>query len=286
MIAVTGASGHFGQLAVEALLARGIPAGEIAAVARTPEKIAGLAERGVQVRRADYTDPASLTAAFAGVGTLLFVSGSEVGQRVPQHTNVVKAAVDAGVGRIAYTGIVNGERNHALLAREHQATEAVIRDSGVPHTFLRNGWYLENYTAQLPGYLERGVITGSADDGRISAATRADYAEAAVVAVTREGHENAVYELGGDAAFTMTELAALASEITGVHVEYHDLPLDEYTQVLVAAGLPEQGAAVYADSDLAIARGELYTDSGDLARLLGRRPVTLDEALRAAAKEA
>ncbi|MCW2502767.1 MAG: NAD(P)-dependent oxidoreductase [Actinomycetia bacterium] len=286
MIAVTGASGHFGQLAVEALLARGVPAGEIAAVARTPEKIAGLAKRGVRVRKADYTDPGSLDAAFTGVDTLLFVSGSEVGQRIGQHTNVVNAAARAGIRRIAYTSIVNGERNHSLLAREHLATEAVIRESGIPYTFLRNGWYLENYTAQLPGYLERGVITGSADDGRISAATRADYAEAAVAVVTGDGHDNTAYELGGDEAFTMTELAALITEITGTHVEYHDLPVAEYTKVLVAAGLPEQAAAVYADSDAAIARNELYTESGDLARLLGRPPVTPAEALREAAKEA
>ncbi|MDQ1646547.1 MAG: hypothetical protein QOJ50_2731, partial [Cryptosporangiaceae bacterium] len=222
MIAVTGASGHFGQLAVEALLARGVPAGEIAAVARTPEKIAGLAGRGVQVRKADYADPGSLDAAFAGVDTLLFVSGSEVGQRISQHTNVVSAAARAGIRRIAYTSIVNGERNHSLLAREHLATEATIRESGIPYTFLRNGWYLENYTSQLPGYLERGVITGSADGGRISAATRADYAEAAAAVVTGDGHDNTAYELGGDEAFTMTELAALITEITGTHVEYHD----------------------------------------------------------------
>ena len=284
MIAVTGASGHFGQLAVEALLARGVPAGEIAAVVRTPGTTAALAERGVLVRRAEYTDPESLAAAFAGVETLLFVSGSEVGQRVPQHANVVAEAARAGVRRILYTSILGGEANHSLLAGEHQATEKLIRDSGVPFTFLRNGWYLENYTAQLPGYLERGAIAGSAGDGRISAATRADYAEAAAAVATTEGHENRAYELGGDDAFTMAELAAAITDVTGTPVAYHDLPVAEYAKILAGAGLPEAAAAVYADSDAAIARGELYTASGDLSRLAGRPTTPLADALRAALK--
>ncbi|MFE9187342.1 SDR family oxidoreductase [Micromonospora haikouensis] len=279
-IVVTGATGHLGQLIVAALLRRGVPAGEIVALGRDAGKLADLAGHGVNTRQVDYTDPGSLRTAFAGADKLMFVSGSEVGQRVTQHHNVVAAAREAGVGLVVYTSIANADRSGMVLAGEHLATEREITASGLPYVILRNGWYLENYTGQLSTYLQFGV-TGAAGDGRVSAATRADFAEAAAAALTGAAETNRVYELGG-AAFTLTELAEEVSRQTGRAVGYTDLPAEKFTEVLVSAGVPEGFAAVLADSDLGLARGELYVEGDDLAKLIGREPTTLAEALRAA----
>lgn len=278
-IVVTGATGHLGRLIIESLLGRGVPADRIVALGRDADRLTGLAERGVETRRADYDDPATLRAAFAGAEKLMFVSGSEAGRRVVQHGNVVTAAREAGVGLIVYTSVANADTSTLVLAAEHKATEQLIRDSGLPHVFLRNSWYLENYTGQLPTYLQHGVA-GAAGDGRVSAATRADYAAAAAAVLTAADQAGAVYELGG-APFTMTELAAEVSRQTGATVSYLDLPVDKYTELLVAAGVPEGYAALLADADRGIAQGELEVGD-DLARLLGRAPTTLAEAIRAA----
>jgi NAD(P)H dehydrogenase (quinone) len=281
-IVVTGATGQLGRLVVESLLDRGVPAAEIVAAGRSTDKIADLADRGVRVRRIDFTDPATLAEAFAGADRVLLVSSSEVGRRAEQHRNAIDAAREAGVTLLAYTSIAQAETTTMLLAAEHQATEAYLRESGVPFTLLRNGWYLENYTAQLPVALEHGAILGSAGEGRVSAATRADYAAAAAAVLTGEGHEGKAYELGGDHSFTLPELAAEITRQTGTEVAYRDLPVEEYTQVLVGAGLPEQAAAVFADSDRGIARGELLVESGDLSRLAGRPTTSLTDGLAAA----
>jgi NAD(P)H dehydrogenase (quinone) len=281
-IVVTGATGQLGRLVVESLLDRGVPAAEIVAAGRSTDKIADLADRGVRVRRIDFTDPATLAEAFAGADRVLLVSSSEVGRRAEQHRNAIDAAREAGVTLLAYTSIAQAETTTMLLAAEHQATETYLRESGVPFTLLRNGWYLENYTAQLPVALEHGAILGSAGEGRVSAATRADYAAAAAAVLTGEGHEGKAYELGGDHSFTLPELAAEITRQTGTEVAYRDLPVEEYTQVLVGAGLPEQAAAVFADSDRGIARGELLVESGDLSRLAGRPTTSLADGLAAA----
>ena len=281
-IVVTGATGHLGRLVVEALLDRGVPAGEIVAAGRSTEKLADLADRGVQVRRIDFADPATLAEAFAGADRVLLVSSSEVGQRAAQHRNAIDAAREAGVTLLAYTSIARADTTTMLLAAEHKATEEYLRESGVPFTLLRNGWYLENYTAQLPVTLEHGAILGSAGDGKVSAATRADYAAAAAAVLTGEGHAGQVYELGADQPFTLPELAAEITRQTGTEVVYRDLPVEEYTEVLVGAGLPDQAAAVFADSDLGIARGELLVESGDLSRLAGRPTTSLTDGLAAA----
>jgi len=280
-ILVTAASGHLGRLVVDALLRRGVAASEIVATARKPEAVADLADRGVEVRRADYDDPASLDAAFAGVDRLLFVSGSEVGARIPQHRNVVDAAVRAGVGLVAYTSITRADTSELALATEHRATEELLAASGLPHVLLRNSWYLENYTGQLPTYLEHGAVLGSAGEGRVSAATRADYADAAAAVLAEDGHAGRVYELGGT-AFTLTELAATVARVSGTEVVYRDLPVEDYAGALVSAGLPEGYAHALADSDRGIAAGELFTDTGDLERLVGRPVTSLEDAVRAA----
>lgn len=282
MIAVTGASGKLGRLVVEALLARGVAPGEIAALARDREKVRDLAEQGVQVRVADYERPETLGAALAGVERLLLVSSSELGRRAAQHHNVIEAARDAGVELLAYTSILKADSSRMQLAAEHLETEEEIRASGIPFVFLRNSWYLENYTENLAPALEHGVLLGSAGDGRVSAATRADYAAAAATVLTGEGHESRIYELGGDEAFTLTGLAAIISAESGKRIEYRDLPEEDYAQALIGAGVPEPYARMLADSDRGLARGELHTERDDLHRLIGRATTPPREAVAAA----
>ena len=283
-IVVTGATGHLGRLAVEALLRRGVPAEQMRATGRRTETLTDLAERGVDGRRADYTDPESLHAAFAGAEKLLLVSGSEIGQRVPQHRNAIAAAKEAGVRLIAYTSVTRADSSGLGIAEEHRATEQLLAESGIPHVVLRNGWYTENYTGQLETYLANGIV-GSAGEGRISAATRADYAEAAAAVVAEDGHAGAVYELGGE-PFTMSELAATVSEVTGTDVTYTDVPVEQFAAILEGAGLPAPVAGMFADIDRSVAAGDLFVESKDLEKLIGRAPTPLADAVAAAAKQA
>ena len=279
---ITGATGHLGRLVVDSLLERGVPAQEITATGRAVSKIKDLADRGVRVTAIDFDEPATLRDAFDGASAVLLVSGSDLGQRARQHQHAIDAARQAGVGLLAYTSIANGDTSTMRLAAEHQATEAALRASDVPFVLLRNSWYTENYTDQLGIILQLGVLAGSAGDGRVSAATRADYAAAAAAVLTAGGQAGRVYELGGDQAFTLTELAAEISAQAGRDISYRDLPVEEYTQVLIGAGLPEPAAAILADSDRGLARGELLVDSGDLRKLIGRPATTLHDAIAAA----
>ncbi|WP_436700438.1 NAD(P)H-binding protein [Nocardioides sp. BYT-33-1] len=279
-LVITGATGQLGRLVVTSLLAQGVPADRIVALGRDEERLAGLAALGVATRRVDYADPAALADALVGAERVLLISGSEVGRRLPQHENVIAAAKAAGVRLLAYTSIANADTSRMLLAGEHRATEEAIVASGLAHTFLRNSWYLENYTAQLATYAEHGTVLGAAGDGRVSAATRADFAEAAA-AVLLLDRPQAVYELGG-AAFSLKELAATAGDVLGQEVTYTDLPADALTEALVGAGFPEPYAAVLADADLGLGRGELYVEPDDLETLLGRPSTPLADALRAA----
>jgi NAD(P)H dehydrogenase (quinone) len=281
-LVVTGATGQLGRLVVEDLLRRGTPAAQVIATGRATEKIADLAERGVTVRRADFADPDALTAAFDGAETVLLVSSSTVGERLPDHRRVIDAAAAAGVARIVYTSIISAGTTTMELAQEHQGTEQHLRDSGLAWTVLRNGWYVENHLAQLPSFLEHGAVLGSAGEGRFSAATRGDFAEAAATVLTTGDHDGAAYELGGDEAYSLPELAAAVSSATGREIVYRDLPVAEYEAVLAGAGVPAVMARVLADADAAAARGDLFTDSGDLARLIGRPTTTLSDALATA----
>ena len=284
LIAVTGASGHLGRLVIEDLLARNVPANRIVAVVRDPQKAADFASREVEVRRGDYAQKDSLAAAFEGVERLLLVSSNEVGQRLPQHKNVVEAAAKSGIKRIAYTSIPKAEESAMKLADEHRATEHLIRDSGISFAFLRNSWYFENYTDQMTQILEHGAIFGSAGDGRVSAASRADYAAAAAAVLTADNHENEIYELGGDTAFTLSELAAEISKQANREIVYRDLPVEQFAQALIGAGLPEPLAQSLADADLGIERGDLLVESGDLSRLIDRPTTTLKGAVASALK--
>ena len=287
--AVTGATGRLGRLVVEELLSRGVPAPDLVAVVRTPSKAADLAERGVQVREGDYSRPETLPAALAGVQRLLLISGSEPGGRVAQHTAVIDAARNAGVERIAYTSILGAGRTTNPLAGEHEATEAVLRASGIPTILLRNGWYTENYTEQLEQYLQRGEVVGATADGKVSAAPRADFAAAAAAALladdgdgddTGDRTADVVYELGGP-AFTLGELATAVSDATGTRVAHRDLSVTAFEAELQQAGLDAGTAAFVAGIDASIAAGDLETDSTDLARLLGRPATPLIDVLRA-----
>jgi NAD(P)H dehydrogenase (quinone) len=281
-ILVTGASGHLGRLVVDALLERGVPASDLVATARDPQALSDLADLGVDTPRLDYDDPQSAKDALAGVDRVLLVSGSDVGDRVRQHRAVIDAAVEHDVELLAYTSILRADTTELGLATEHAATEQLIRESGLPAAYLRNSWYVENYTAQLPVALAQGGFAGAAGDGRISAATRADYAAAAAVVLSTDGHAGQAYELGGDGAFTMAELAAVVAEETGRDVGYTDLPEAEFATLLEGAGLPAPYAAALAAADTGIKRGDLLETSGTLSRLIGRPTTSLREAVRAA----
>ncbi len=280
--AVTGASGHLGRLIVHSLLDLHISPFDVIAIARDEDKVEDLADLGVRVREGDYTKPETLAEALEGVDRLVLVSGSEIGSRVAQHENVLRAAEEAGVQRIAYTSILSAPTTTNPLAPEHLETERLLEASSIETTFLRNGWYLENYTAQVPNYIAGGAIYGAADAGRISAATRADFAEAAAVAISSD-EVSPWYELGGH-AFTMAELAAAVSEASGTPIVYRDMTVDELAAGMVTQGMSEGVAQFFASIDGAIAAGQLYTDSDDLAELIDRSPTTMADAVAAAVK--
>jgi NAD(P)H dehydrogenase (quinone) len=282
MITVTGATGHLGRLVIAALTGRGVPAAGITAAVRHPDAAADLAAAGVRVVPADYDDPSTLPAAFAGTDRLLLISSNAVGARVAGHANVIRAAAAAGVGLLAYTSILHADTIDTLLAADHLATEAALRAAGVPYALLRNGWYTENYTAQIPTFLATGTIAGSAGTGRVSAATRADYAAAAAAVLTTDGQAGAVYELAGDDAFTLPELAAEITRQTGTEIRYQDLPQADYAALLTSVGVPAQMAEIYADADRAIAAGHLYEPGGTVTKLTGRPTTPLADAVAAA----
>lgn len=281
MIVITGATGQLGSLVIDTLL-KSVPASQIVAAVRTPAKAAALAARGVEVREADYERPETLCTAFAGASKLLLISSSEVGKRTPQHQAVIEAAKAAGVKLLAYTSILHADTSPLPLAAEHLATEKLIQASGLPAVILRNGWYTENYLASVPVALQHGALLGSAGDGRIASATRADYAAAAAAVLLAEDQAGRIYELAGDAAYTLAELAAAITQATGTAVKYQDLPPADFRGVLVGAGLPEGLATLLAESDEGASRGGLFDDSHQLSTLIGRPTTDLASALQAA----
>ncbi|MFK0096931.1 MULTISPECIES: SDR family oxidoreductase [unclassified Streptomyces] len=280
-IVVTGATGALGRLVVEHLLTA-VPASEVAAVVRDKEKAAGLAARGVELRIADYDRPETLKDAFHAGDRVLLISGNQVGSRVAQHTAVIEAAKAAGVAQLAYTGILGGPEADFTLADEHRATEQLILDSGLPYTFLRNGWYTENQTENLAPVLAHGAVVGSAGEGKIAYATRDDYAAAAAAVLTGEGHLNRAYELSGDTALSYADYAAVVAKATGKEIVHNDVPAAVHQEILTGAGLPEGFAAILVDVDQAVRRGRLAGTSGDLARLIGRPTTPVSDTVAAA----
>ncbi|MFD7284872.1 SDR family oxidoreductase [Streptomyces sp. NPDC059863] len=283
-IVVTGATGNLGRLVVAALLSDGVPADGIAIVVRNEEKAADLVARGVELRVADYSRPETLADAFRAGDRVLLISGSEVGQRVPQHTAVIDAARAADVAQLAYTGILGGPDADLRLADEHKATERLILDSGLPYTFLRNGWYTENYSGNLAPVLEHDAVVAAAGEGRIASASRADYAAAAAAVLTGEGHLNKAYELSGDTAWSLSEYAAELSRQTGRTIAYNNVPAGTLLGILTGAGVPEPMASILVDVDQGIERGLLAGTTGDLARLTGRPTTPLAETIAEALK--
>ena len=280
--AVTGATGKLGRLVLDELLQK-VDAGDIVALARDPSALEAYANKSVTVRRADYDDPESLKAALQGVDRVLLISGNAVGQRERQHGAVIEAAKAAGVSYLAYTSILKGDRSRLALAPEHVATEKLLKESGLNHDILRNGWYSENYTGGLAQSLESGKIFGAVGEGRLSTATRADLAAGAAAALLN-GKGGELYELAGDESFTMAEFAEEVSRQSGKQVEYVNQPEADYAKVLEGAGLPPPVAAMLASTSALSGEGELFDDSKSLSRLSGRPTTPIRETIAAALK--
>ncbi len=279
MIFIAAATSQLGNLVIHSLLEK-IPASQIIAGVRDTNKAQNLSAKGVTLRIADYNDPDGLERALLGVDKLLLISSGDIAaSRQQQHANVIDAAKKAGVGLIAYTSILNADTSELLLAKDHQETEKYLKASGVPYVFLRDGWYIENYTGSIPVALQHGAIIGASGDGKVSAAARKDYAEAAAVVLTSDGHENKIYELAGDNAFTLNEYADELSKQVGKTIPYVNLPKDEYAAALVGAGLPEALVNILADSDIGASKGQLYSKSKDLGGLIGRPTTTLKDVI-------
>ena len=282
MILVTGATGQLGRLVIQALL-KSVPPAQIVAAVRSPEKASDLAALGVVVRKADYSQPATLDSAFAGVDKALLISSNELGQRSAQHKSVIDAAKRAGVKLLAYTSVLHADTSALGLAAEHRETEDYLQASGVPFAVLRNGWYHENYAASVPSALTHGAHFGSAGEGRISSAARADYAAAAAAVLTvTDNQAGKVYELAGDESYTLSDFAALIAELSSQPVVYTNLPEADFKAALIGAGLPEQFAELLADSDAAAANGALFDDSHQLSTLIGRATAPLSASVAAA----
>lgn len=280
MIAITGATGQLGQLVIKQLL-NTVPANQIVAIVRNPAKAEALSQQGITVRQGDYADESTMTSALKGVDKLLLISSSEVGQRATQHQNVINAAKAAGVKFIAYTSLLHADKSPLGLHVEHVATEKALAESGIPYALLRNGWYTENYLASAPPALEHGVFIGAAGEGKIASATRADYAAAAAKVISGDGHAGNVYELAGDQAWTLSELAAELSKQSGKNVAYQNMSEADFAAALKGVGLPAGLADMLADSDVGASKGGLFDDSHTLSKLIGRPTTPLSESIKA-----
>ena len=280
-IAITGATGQLGQLVIQHLLQR-TAAENIIALVRNADKAQQLFDTGIQIRPFNYDQPETLAASLQGVDKLLLISANEIGRRTPQHSAVIQAAQTAHVPYIAYTSLLNADNSPLGLAKEHIETEKLIRDSGLSYTFLRNNWYSENYLAAVPQAIAQGTLYGAAADAKIKSATRSDYAEAAAVVLTTAGHEAKTYELAGTEGYTLTDLAAKISQVSGQKVQYQDLPATDYHAALVQAGLPEGLVDVIVDADVQAQQGALDSNSRDLEQLIGHPTTNLVDAIQAA----
>ena len=279
MIAITGATGQLGQHVIESLL-KTVPASQIVAIVRNPAKATALSQQGITVRQADYSDEAAFTTALQGIDKLLLISSSEVGQRAPQHRNVINAAKAAHVKFIAYTSLLHADTSPLGLADEHVATEQMLAESGIAYALLRNGWYTENYLASAPAALEHGVFIGAAGEGKIASATRADYAAAAARVISEDGHAGKTYELAGDAGWTLSQLAAELAKQSGKKVVYQNLSEADFAAALKGVGLPAGLADMLADSDTGASKDGLFDDSHTLSKLIGRPTTSLADSVK------
>jgi NAD(P)H dehydrogenase (quinone) len=279
-IAVFGATGQLGARVVRSLLTRGVPANRILAIGRNEARLDDLAEQGVRLHRADLDRPDEVAVAVQGADAVLLISASEPGRRIEQHRTVIDAAAAAGVGRLVYTSAPNAQQTTLVLAPDHKATEDLSTASGVPATILRNNWYTENYRGTFDQARATGRIKTSAGTGRVASATREDYADAAAVVLTTEGHDGAVYELSGDTAWDHEEFAATAAHVLGTEVDLVQLAAEQQLQSLIAHGLDEATAGFVVALEQNTRDGALGQVSGDLARLLGRPTTPLATTMR------
>lgn len=273
---ITGATGQLGRLVVEKLKERA-DVGSIVALVRNTEKAKDL---GVEAREFDYDKPELLTKSLKGIEQLLLISGSDIGQRARQHANVVNAAKQAGVKKIVYTSLLHTGNTTVSLAEEHLPTEKSVIESGISYTILRNGWYSENHTSSISGVLAAGAVFGSAGNGKFSSATRADFADAAVIVLTENGHEGKIYELAGDEAYTLSEYAGEIAKQTGKNIVYNNLPVSEYAKILESFGLPGFVAVAIASWDESASKGDLFDDAKTLSKLIGRPTTPLAEVVK------
>ena len=280
MIGITGATGKLGAIVLKKLIAEGTNPSDILALGRNENRLQELAkDLGVKTAKFDYTDQNTIDAVLSQTEKLLLISSSEVGKRFTQHKNVIEGAKKAGIKQIAYTSLLKADTSPLGLAPEHKQTEELLLSSGLNYTILRNGWYTENYTDQLPVMLEHLGFVGCAKEAKISAAPREDYAQAASKVLTSSGHDHKIYELAGDNAFTLSELASEVSAATKKDIKYTDLPEADFTKILVDAGLPEGFAQVLSSTETFAQEGALFDDSKTLSKLIGRPTRTLKEIL-------
>lgn len=284
-IVVFGATGNLGRLVVRDLLSRGVAAHDIRASGRSVGRLTEFADQGVEILAVDYEDPATIDSALDGAEKVLLISGSDLSKRAAQHRMVIDSVKRHGVGQLVYTSVLRATETTLAIGPDHVATEKHILESGLPYTLLRNGWYTENYAGSVLGAAQSGVILGSAGQGKISSAARADFAEAAAVVLTTPGHEGKTYELGGHPDWTLPELAEVTSELLGRSVVYRDLTSEEHRKALEEAGMADAADfAVGLDADTKA--GQLFTESQDLQRLLGHPSTPLIDALRPIAEQA
>lgn len=283
-IAVTGASGKLGTSTLKFLLQRNVTPGNIIAVVRDPAKVSEFASRGVQVRRGDYTDVASLEQAFAGVDKLLFISTSALGEeRMLHHGNVVKAAKAAGVKHIIYTSVIKPAPDAKFAASPgHYHTEVMIRDTGIPYTFFRNNLYLDILPMVFGGAVETGQIVHGAGDGKVGFIARNDIAEALAVVLTEGDHRNREYPITAVAPYSIYDVAAGFSKASGKTVTYKPVSVEDFRKHLESVGLPPPVVGISVALADAMRAGEFDAGSDQLSKLLGRAPVTLDAFLKSA----
>ena len=280
-IAITGATGQLGNLVIEQLLQL-TAAQNIVALVRNIDKAEHFKAQGIELREFDYDRPETLVPALSGVDKLLLISANEIGRRTPQHQAVIDAAKVASVPYLAYTSLLRANTSPLGLAQEHRETEKLIQDSGLRYTFLRNNWYSENYLAGVAHTIEIGALFGAAQDGRISSASRIDYAEAAARVLTSTVHDNQTYELAGSQSFSLSELATLIGQAASKTINYQNLSAEEYTQGLIQASLPAGLVEVIVDADIQTIQGAMYSDSQDLEQLIGRKTTNIQDAIKAA----
>lgn len=282
-IAIFGATGHLGGLTIDSLIERGTAPGDILALGRSHKRLSELADAGLRTAHVDLNngDTAGTAAVLTDIKTVLLISMSEPGpQRVQQHENAVQAAKAAGVGHLVYTSGLGAPTTALVLAADHKATEELVAGSGIPATFLRNGWYTENHRAEFEAARSRGVIANSVGAGRIASAPRRDYADAAAVVLSTPGHEGKAYELSGDIAWSYTEFAAAAQVVLGAPVRYESLTPEQEHDQLLAAGLDEATAGFVGTLNSNIRDGALDPTPGDLSKLMGRPTEPLITTLR------